>query len=30
MAYSDDAFIADVTGLTLEQIKDVRANLSEK
>ncbi len=27
---TDDAFIADVTGLTLEKIKDIRANLAKK
>ena len=26
---TDDEFIADVTGLTLEQIKDIRANLAK-
>lgn len=27
---TDDEFIAEVTGLTLEQIKDIRANLAKK
>jgi predicted transposase/invertase (TIGR01784 family) len=27
---TDDEFIADLTGLTLEQIKDIRANLAKK